>query len=232
MSLQKSGGLAGLFAAASFIFGLYIYVAVLGPAAEASSGASSPTHIAFLAANRVLMTTFNFVIYIAFGVALVIFALALHRRTRQASPAVADTALAFAMIWATLVIAAGMVANIGIAVLVDLHARAPADAALIWPAYAFITNGLGGGNEVVGGLWILLVSVAAWSGSPASPQLPRAVNLLGIFVGASGLVTTIPALTELGAVFGIGAILWFVLVALVLLRSQKVRDDHSFPFRS
>lgn len=232
MSLQKSGGLAALFAAAAFIFGLYFYVAILGPAADASNSSGSPTHIAFLEANRGLMTTFNFVIYVAFGVALVVLALALHRFTRQASPAVADTALAFAIIWATLVIAAGMVANIGIGVLVDFNARAPADVALIWPAYAFITNGLGGGNEIVGGLWILLVSVSAWSGSSGSPQLSRAVNFLGIVVGTSGLVTTIPALTELGAVFGIGAILWFLLVALVLLRSQEVRADPASPLRS
>lgn len=135
------------------------------------------------------------------------------------------------MIWATLVIAAGMVANIGIGVLVGLHARAPADAAMIWPAYAFVTNGLGGGNEIVGGLWILLVSVSGLHGSSARP-LPRAVNYLGIVVGTSGLATTIPALTDLGAVFGIGAILWFVLIGFVLVRSPAFRaKDANIPHR-
>ena len=221
MSLQKLGGLACLFAAASFVFGLVIYVALLGPAAQASDSGDMPNRIAFLAANRALMTVFNLVIYIAFGAALVVLALALHRRTRLVSPAVSDVALAFALIWAALVIAAGMIANIGIGILVELHARAPADAALLWPAYVFVTNGLGGGNEIVGGIWILLVSASSAPGSPLDPPLPRMVNLLGMVVGAAGLVTTIPALGELGAVFGIGAIVWFVLVGLVLLRSQQ-----------
>lgn len=232
MSLQKLGGIACLLAAASFVFGLVIYVAVLGPAAQAGDSDDITNRIAFLAANRTLMTVFNLVIYIAFGAVLVVLALALHRRTRLGSPAVSDAALAFALIWATLVIAAGMIANIGIGILVELHARAPADAALLWPAYTFVTNGLGGGNEIVGGIWILLVSASSTPVSSLDPPLPRIVNLLGMVVGASGLVTTIPALSELGAVFGIGAIVWFVLVGLVLLRSQEVPADQTSELRA
>lgn len=85
MSLQKSGGLAALFAAAAFSFGFYIYVAILAPAAYGSASAGPASHIAFLAANQALMATFNFVIYIAFGTALVLLALALHQRTRPAA---------------------------------------------------------------------------------------------------------------------------------------------------
>lgn len=120
------------------------------------------------------------------------------------------------MIWAGLVIASGMVANIGIAVMIKLHIGDPAAAAAVWPGYTIMVNGLGGGNEIVGGLWILLVSIAARQAS----ALPRPLIYFGGLVGTSGLLTTIPALGELGSIFGLGAILWFAWLGFVLLRGE------------
>lgn len=107
-----------------------------------------------------------------------------------------------------------MVANIGLGVIVDLYGRNPADAALVWQTYKFVVSGLGGGNEIVGGLWVLLASLAGLRSGGA----PRPLNYLGIVVGAAGLLTTIPALGELGAIFGLGLILWFGWLGIVMLR--------------
>lgn len=77
-------------------------------------------------------------------------------------------------------------------------------------------NGLGGGNEIVGGIWVLLVSWAALRGA----RLPRALNYLGVVIGVAGLVTIVPALEAVRAIFGLGLIVWFVWVGVVLLRSS------------
>ncbi|MGA7758441.1 MAG: hypothetical protein WCA57_11425 [Ilumatobacteraceae bacterium] len=59
---------------------------------------------------------------------------------------------------AGLAIAAGMVSNIAIGTVTDLNDTDPAAAETVWSALDSVQNGLGGGNEIAGGVWILLVS--------------------------------------------------------------------------
>ena len=117
--------------------------------------------VAFLADNQAIMYIWNLIIYVVFGVFLVVLALALYKKLKAGSRAMVQTATAFGLIWAGLVIASGMVFNIGSGTVVDLYGIDPAQAAAVWLAIACVLGGLGGGNEIVGGLWILLVSWAA-----------------------------------------------------------------------
>jgi hypothetical protein len=72
--------------------------------------------------------------------------------------------------------------------------------------------------ELPGGLWMLLVSWAAWR----SKELPTALNYLGLVVGMAGILTAVPALGELGVAFGLGSIVWFIWLGIVMLRSRFV----------
>lgn len=213
-SLQRIGGVAALFEAAAFVFGFYVFATLIEPARYGASDVAATTHIAFLAQHRGFLTLWNLVIYVAFGAALVALTLALRARI---GGALADAGAAFGLIWAGLVLAAGMVANIGIGVLTDLGARDPAQAAQAWHGYRIVVDGLGGGNEIVGGLWLALTCLAAWR----TATLPRWLSGAGIVIGAAGLLTTVPPLRDLGAVFGIGLILWFAAAGVVLLRGHQ-----------
>ena len=62
---------------------------------------------------------------------------------------------------------------------------------------------------------MLLVSWAGLRGG----GLPKALNYLGLVLGVAGLLTAVPALEMLAFVFGLGQIVWFVWVGIVLLRS-------------
>ncbi len=212
--LQRFGGIAALAAAATFVVGFWLYFTLLIPAKYGSLKIDPVQHAAFLVEHRATLYAWNLVIYVVFGVLLVILALALHERLKPASPALTQVATAFGLIWATLVIAAGMVANIGAGVVVELYAANPAQAALVWLNYNVILNGLGGGNEIVGGLWLLLISLAV----SRSGGLPKALGYFGGLVSMAGLLTTIPPLKELGEAFGLGVIVWFVWLGIVLLR--------------
>ncbi|MEX1020625.1 MAG: hypothetical protein WDZ49_13255, partial [Litorilinea sp.] len=55
--------------------------------------------------------------------------------------------------------------------------------------------------------------------------LPKALNYCGVAVGMAGIVTTIPALGALGAVFGLGSIVWFVWLGIVMLRTSPRPHD-------
>lgn len=207
------GGIAALIEAAAYVVGLGFLFTLLAP----SVGDDPGEVVTFFANNQAIMQTWYLIIYVVFGVFLVVLALALYERLKANSPAMMQTATAFALIWAGLVIASGMVANIGLGNVVDLYGKDPTQAASLWLAISSVQDGLGGGVEIVGGLWVLLVSWAALTAG----GLPRVLNYLGVVIGMAGLLSAIPALGEVGGlVFGLGQIVWFVWLGIVMLRSN------------
>ncbi len=212
--LQKLGGLAALLQAATFIAGFALYFGTLAAADYGNLG-EPVRNAGFLRENETLMYAWYFVIYVVFGLALVPLTLALRARL-TGSPTLSQLAGVFGFVWAGLVIASGMVANVGGRVVSDLYAQSPETAGAVWLNLQVVIDGLGGGNEIVGGVWLVLVSLAAF----AVNRLPKALNLLGLLVGAAGVLTAFPPLSEIGgSVFGLGLIVWFVWVGAVLLRS-------------
>ncbi len=215
-NLQRIGGIAALIEAATFIVGFVLLVTRLEPANYGAADVDPQEHAAFLVDNQAVMYAWNLTIYVVFGIFLVVLALALQARLKNASPALVQVGTVFGLIWAGLVIASGMVANVGAGVVVDLYGRDPAQAGSVWLTLDFVVNGLGGGNEIVGGLWVLLISWAALR----SARLPAPLNYLGLVAGAAGIITTIPALDAFGAVFGLGLIVWFVWLGIAMQRES------------
>ena len=155
-------------------------------------------------------------IFIVFGAALVPFGLALRKRLVADAPILANTAAVFAMIWAGLMYATGMISNIGIESVADLAESDPDRAITVWSSIDVVTNGLGGGNELVGGIWILLVSVAGL----LTARLPRWLNVVGLVTAVAGVITVVPALEVVEMVFGLGSIVWFIGAGATLLRDR------------
>ena len=51
--------------------------------------------------------------------------------------------------------------------------------------------------------------------------LPKALNYLGILIAVAGLLTVVPALTEaVVMVYGLGQIVWFIWLGIVMLRGN------------
>ena len=212
--LQKMGGVAALIEAATFVVGLALFVTLLAPY---QIGDLDPGQkVAFLADNQAIMYIWNLIIYIVFGIFLVVLALALYERLKAGSPAMVQTATAFGLIWAALIIASGMLIIKDLGVIVDLYGKDPAQAASVWLVLDSVENGLASEFEIPGGLWVLLVSWAALRAG----GLPRALNYLGVVIGVAGLLTIVPAVDVLNFVFGLGSIVWFVWVGIVMLRGS------------
>lgn len=211
--LQKWGGVAALYEALAYIIGMAGFI--LG--VNISEIADPLQKVTALIENQGLLTSLMLVVYVFFGVWLVVLSLALHERLDGKNSALARTATVFGLIWAVLVIASGMIYNVGIETVIAISANDPSQAATVWLAIASVFNGLGGGVEVVGGIWVLLLSVAALR----SGSLPRAFNIFGFIVGGAGVVTIVPALAEIGAnIFGLTQIVWFIWLGIVLLRKK------------
>jgi hypothetical protein len=211
--LQKMGGIAALYEAGAYILGFALWIGVLGY----SSDLTPAQKVASFVNNLSLWYVLNLVVYIVAGIFLVVLALALYDRLKSNSPAIMQVATAVGLIWAGVVVASGMIANIGIESVVNLNATDPAQAASVWAAVDLVRDGLGGGNEILGGVWILLVSWAALRAGGFS----KVLNYLGFVVGAAGILSAVPALRELASIFGLTQIVWFIWMGIALLKGSK-----------
>ncbi len=210
---SRAGAIGGLIAAATWIFGIALFVTSLSDYTEGD--ATVAESVDFLVSHQSTLFAWYFVIFLVFGVAIIPLARSLRERLVDVSPELADIGAVFAYIWAGLMFATGMTSNIGIAAVADLDETDPAAAEALWSAISTVTDGLGGGNELVGGTWILLVSLAAWG----TKRLPTGLNVLGIISASAGLITLIPGLSDVGMIFGLGSIPWFAWTGIVLLRN-------------
>jgi len=213
-NLQKMGGIAALYEAAAYLIALVGYILVIG-----TLDVVDPIQkVASLVDNQTALYLLNLIAYIVWGFFQAALALALYERLKDGSPALVQTATATGLIWATVIIASGMIANIGMATVVDLYGTDPGQAATVWLAIESVADGLSGaGGETLGGTWILLVSWVALRVG----ELPRALNYLGMVLGVVGLLSTVPALfLVLVFVFALGKIVWLIWLGIVMLRSS------------
>lgn len=165
----------------------------------------------------VVFTT-NLLMYVFFGAFLVVLSLALYDRLKSGAQGTMQVATALGIIWAGSLIAGGMVSNAGIEPTIALYATDTAQAALSWQGIETVASGLSNGNgEILGGLFTLLVSLAALR----TGGLPKGLGILGLLVGAVGVLTLIPGLTDLVSVFGLSQMVWYVWLGIVLLRGRQ-----------
>jgi hypothetical protein len=178
--------------------------------------------VALLVGNHDSMRVMYLITYVILGIVLAVMALALYARLKDGAPILTQMATVVGLIWAVVLVASGMIFNAGMAAVVGLHGTSPVQAVAAWQAIEPVAQGLGGsGGELLGGLWVLLVSVAALR----TGGLPRVLNWLGVAIGAAGLLSVVPALKDVGIGFGLLQIVWFVWLGIVMLRTiARVAD--------
>ena len=212
-SIQKLGGIGALIAAGTFVVGLAMFVTVFMDFVNATDPSAAAE---FIADNQLALHLWNNAIHIVFGVVLVPLVLAIGDRLHTARSPMASVASVFGLIWSGVIIATGMILNITYITVSDLQATDPEMASSVWASLDAVTNGLGGGNEVLGGIWVLGISVVALR----ERLFARWINHLGVVMGVSALVTIVPALEDVGAIFGLGLIVWFIAVGSTLVKDS------------
>jgi hypothetical protein len=219
-SYQQLGGAAALFHACAYIVGMILGVALIFPILEANSG----QYVAFAAQNETLVYIWNLISYWGSAITLVIMVLALYHRLKTGAPALAQTAAVFGLIWAGLIIASANLMLHDSGVIASLYAKDPAQAAALWPALEAVETGIVSGNELVGSLWVLLISIAALK----TRILPRSFTLFGIVISAAGILTLVPGWVETTQmVFGSGMIVWSIWLGIVLLTGSRSVSNSS-----
>jgi Domain of unknown function (DUF4386) len=211
---QKVGGVAALYLAVAYVaampyFLLFVkYPNVVDPVEK----------VALLVGHHDSMRVMYLISYVIFGLVLAVLALMLYPRLRDGAPTLAQAATAVGLIWAVVLVASGMIFNAGAAAVVGLHGTSPDQAVAAWQAIEPVAQGLSGsGGELLGGLWVLLVSVAALR----TGGLPKGLNWLGVVIGAAGVLSVVPALKDLAYGFGLLQVVWFVWLGIVMLRTTS-----------
>jgi hypothetical protein len=219
---QQAGGLAALYMAMAYLVAMPYFLIVVH-----SVGIVDPAEkVALMAGNLGSMYAMHLISYVIFGIVLAILALALHARLKDGMPATMQAATAVGLLWAFVLVASGMIFNSGMGAVTTLYPTQPAQALSAWQAIEPVALGLSGVNgEILGGLWILLVSWAALR----TGRLPRALSWLGLGIGLVGILSVVPALKDAAYVFGLLQIVWLVWLGIVMMRTTERQAAQMVP---
>jgi hypothetical protein len=217
-NLQKMGGVAALFHSAAYLIGIVMYFAVLSPIIDATPD----QFVAQLADYQNTMYWWIFIAYWVSGFCLVVVALALYERLKDGEPVVMQISTVLGIIWAGLIIGSGNLMMHGFGQIAQLYVANPAQVEAVLMALGIMENGIVSANELIGGLWVLLLSWAALR----TGKLNKGLNYLGILIGISGILTLIPPIAEATQTFfGLSMIVWFAWLGIVLLRSRLIAAE-------
>jgi len=185
-------------------------------------GATSPEDkVTLFVHHHTSMYLMHLVSFEFVALALIVVTIGIHQHLHEHAPPTIQVASVVGLVRAGLLLASVMVFDHGMAVVVHLHASDPQQAVATWQAIGPIADALGGtGGDVLGGVWFLLVSwVALRSG-----VFQRALNWLGLAVGAAALLSALPGLGSLGVATGLLQIVWFLWFGILTTRTSETES--------
>src|SRR5450756_2246616 len=158
IGMQKAGGFAALYIAVAYLAAIpYFLVLVNYP-----SVVDPVQKVILLRDNYASMYLMHVLSFEFVALGLIVVTLALYQRLKERAPSTAQVAAVVGFIWACLLLASVMVFNYGMGAVVRLYATAPDQAVSAWQTIELVAEALGGsGGEILGGVWILLLSAAA-----------------------------------------------------------------------
>ena len=215
VGMQRVGGIAALYIGIAYLMAIPYFLLFV----DYPSVVDPVKKVLLLRDNYASMYAMHVLVFMFVAFALIVVTLALHQRLREGAPSTAQVAAVVGSIWAGLLLASVMVFNYGMGNVVELYATSPGQAVSAWQVIEPVAEALGSsGGEIVGGVWILLLSVAALHAN----ELPKALNWLGAGIGVVGIVSVVPALNGASVIFGLLQIVWFIWLGVMMLR---VRPD-------
>lgn len=212
MTTKKIGGFSAIGLTLIYLIGLVMNASMLD-----TSGISDPVELVrFMAQHESLMYLWITLLYVVFGIVLVFLSWVLHDKFKSHAPFMSRVTLSFGLIWAVLVIASGMLHNVGMGMAIDMLDRAPLEAGSFFRVINGVHVGLGGGNEIPGAIWTFMIAIM----SIKYIKFNKFINIAGLVVGIAGLLTIIPSLFDYTVmVFALGQMVWWVGMGISMLKS-------------
>jgi hypothetical protein len=215
-TLQKVGGIAALICAATYLLAMGLAATLLTPMFD--NTLPYDQFIAFYLPHQSLVFVWHFTMYLVNGTFLALLTLALYQHLKTSASALSLVATCFGLLWTGMVFASGFISLYGWDVIGKLAATSPTQADTLRLVVYNISTGIDTSDRFLGCLWVLLASCAALR----TKQLARPLNYLGLVIGVAGILSScIPGLATLGIAFGLGVIVWWIWLGVVLLRGTQ-----------
>lgn len=212
-SLRRCGGIAAIGMALCYLAMALIFFGILSQPEQAEP----VQKIQYVAQHYVLVALGYAIGYLVFGFLLAVMVIAIPQQLPQPQSALLQIASLFGKAWVVLMMASGMIALVGLNSSVTLVDTDPVLAVTLFHVIGLMTHALGGGIEVVAGLWILLFSIAGLQQQPQKAKL----HCLGLVTGSFAVLTLFHTLPFLKEAFGLSQLVWQLWFGLVLLRQTQ-----------
>lgn len=214
-NIKKIGGLCAILLTLIYLIGIVMNATMLD-----TSSISDPIKLVeFVMKNEAAMLIWITLLYIVFGFVLSVLSISLYRLFKDTDSLLNQVALGIGMMWSVLVIGSGMVHNIGMEAAIELFANSPEKAGELYRVIQTVHVGLGGGIEIVGAMWTLLVAVIGFRYNVFS----RWANILGVIVGIAGILTIIPPLFDyVIMIFALGQMIWWIGIGINMIKDKKL----------
>lgn len=208
---KKLATVSAVYGGLSYIGGIFVYLQLL----QYDSATSPSEQIHIISSNPFLVHITTLHIYIIFSFGIILLATYLYLKLKEQQPVLGLLSLITGVIWATILIASGFI-SMGITTLL-MNGTSASELASTWQASDIVSNALGGGNELIGGVFTGLLSLAMYKTRFSS----IATNILGALVFIGGIISALPYLTDIGiGIFVISQILWFFTLARDISKNE------------
>ncbi len=212
-SLGMAGATSALLMAFIYLLGFAIFFSALDPGRTLTRDES----VQFLNENRLIVLPTMFVLYVLAGLNLLILVQSLAGEVKDRVPWQSQTALIIGSIWCVMVIVAGFVYLTGMQAVFSLYPENAEQASALALMVNTVFESLGGGNELIGGVWTVLISCLLLNVTPDY----KILHFFGIVVGIAGVVSIVPILAEAVTLFGLGQIFWFIGLGVRFLKMKN-----------
>lgn len=202
------GVFSAIICALSFIVGLLVVLFIVP---DFNQGAEQ--RLVVFTHHKVLMQFWYFMVYVVFGISLLFLSRSLlYIQNKEHSLAEQFTMLVSYM-WASYILACGVIAILSIEFLFTVN-DGVRNISETWQQIYTIQMGLGEGVEWVGSIWVFCINFCLNYRS----RFPKNLIYFGYFIAFIGMFTLYPPLAEIGAMFGLLQIIWFLIVSAFLFK--------------
>jgi hypothetical protein len=207
---KKLAAVSAVYGGLSYIGGIFVYLQLL----KYDNATSASEQLTIISNNSVLVHITTLHIYVIFSFGIILLATYLYLKLKNRQLVLSLLSLVTGVIWATILIASGFI-SMAVTTLL-MNGTAASELTSAWQTINIISDALGGGNELMGGVFTGLLSLAMYKARFSG----MATSILGALVFIGGTISALPYLADIGiGIFVISQILWFFTLARDISRN-------------
>ncbi|OKY27345.1 MULTISPECIES: hypothetical protein [Thalassotalea] len=211
MTSERQGAIAAMVCALSFIIGLAVVLLIVPDFNQ-----NAEQRLIVFMKHKLLMQLWYFVVYVVFGFSLLVLSRSLLALRTTEHNLLEQMSSLVSYLWACYILACGFIAIFSIEFLFTNNSNGTYNISEAWRQIYNIQMGLGEGVEWVGAIWVIFIN----SCLHYQHRFPKQLIIMGFIIAVIGLLTFYPPLAEVGALFGLLQIFWFLAISILLLRKN------------